>query len=192
MLRSEAPFDYPPSLQMYMVSGKQFVQQNPRYHVVCTGIVVFNDVGKLLLVRRAANEKAYPNMWEIPGGMVDDTDETIIHGAIRELKEETGLTATKVVRKVGEMEFTSDKKDGSEVRWIKHIFEMEFEDIDALVLDPVEHQQHLFATEDEIGSDRVGDIELKYISPPNKVIKLDAFRSRNKPVSTSVNGIQVV
>jgi 8-oxo-dGTP pyrophosphatase MutT (NUDIX family) len=42
---------------------------DPRVHfVVVTGIVVKDD--KFLILKRAAHEKAYPNMWTVPGGKV--------------------------------------------------------------------------------------------------------------------------
>jgi isopentenyldiphosphate isomerase len=56
-------FDYPPILQEYAVSEKEYLRQHPECNVLCTGIVVFNKDGKLLLVQRAADEKAFPNMW---------------------------------------------------------------------------------------------------------------------------------
>lgn len=57
------PFEYAPELQEYMVSEKEFLRQNPQYNVLVTGIAVFNNEGKLLLVQRAADEKAFPNCW---------------------------------------------------------------------------------------------------------------------------------
>ncbi len=42
---------------------------DPRVHfVVVTGIVVKDD--KFLIMKRAAHEIAYPNMWTVPGGKV--------------------------------------------------------------------------------------------------------------------------
>jgi 8-oxo-dGTP pyrophosphatase MutT (NUDIX family) len=190
-------FEYPASLQEYMVSEKDYLKQHPEYHALCTGIAVFNQEGKLLLVQRSASEKAFPNAWvslefteqlysapadslkEIPGGKVDDTDETVLHGAVRELKEETGLEATRIVRKVGEFWFGDTKKaDGQVSKWVKHIFEMEVKDLATVTVDPVEHQTYLFASEEEVKKERVGDVELKYITAENKAIKLDAFAYR--------------
>lgn len=111
---------------------------------------------------------------EIPGGKVDDTDETLIHAAVRELKEETGLTATRVVRKVSQFTFTSGRGEWQKT-WLKLIFEMEVEDLN-VALDPVEHQQYLFASEEEVENEKAGDVKLAYISPPNKHVKLEAFR----------------
>jgi isopentenyldiphosphate isomerase len=63
-MESAAPaFDYPASLQEYAVNEAEYLRQHPEYHVLCTGAVVFDKNGKLLLVQRAADEKAFPNLW---------------------------------------------------------------------------------------------------------------------------------
>jgi 8-oxo-dGTP pyrophosphatase MutT (NUDIX family) len=110
----------------------------------------------------------------VPGGKVDDTDETLLHAAVRELKEETGLTATRVCSKVAEFTFEDARPGKRPVTWLKLIFHVEVEDLD-VSLDPVEHQRYLFATKEEIVTDLVGDVKLAYISQENKRIKLDAF-----------------
>jgi 8-oxo-dGTP pyrophosphatase MutT (NUDIX family) len=132
----------------------------------------------MLLVQRAKEEKAFPNLWEIPGGKVDDTDESILHGVARELKEEAGLDVTRVVRKVGEFgweDYHTIRKQ-QEV-WRKLIFEVEVREL-KVVLDPEEHQDYVFATEEEVLQDKAGDIRLTWISPPNKEMNLHAFQSR--------------
>jgi isopentenyldiphosphate isomerase len=63
MTNLTSAFDYPPVLQEYAVPEKEYLRQHPECNVLCTGIVVFNKDGKLLLVQRAADEKAFPNMW---------------------------------------------------------------------------------------------------------------------------------
>ncbi|KAF2636907.1 hypothetical protein P280DRAFT_472775 [Massarina eburnea CBS 473.64] len=173
------PVEYDPSVQEYLLSEKQYLQNNGQYQVLCVGIVLFNKEGKLLLVQRAKTEKAFPEFWEIPGGKVDDSDETIVHAAIRELKEEAGLEATRIVRKVGTFVFYTPRP-GGQARWLKTIFEVEVKDVEAITLDPVEHDNYLWATEDEVTADRVGDVSLKYISGDNKFVKLEAFRHRRE------------
>ncbi|ORY03665.1 NUDIX hydrolase domain-like protein [Clohesyomyces aquaticus] len=174
------PFEYPSSLQDYMINEKEFYLQNPQIAKLATGAVVFNSEGKILIVQRAANEKAFPDCWEIPGGKVDDTDETILHAVARELKEETGLDAIRFVRKVGEFEWDENsKRTGIQSKWKKIIFEVEVKDSE-ITLDPEEHQAFLFAAEEDIVKDKVVDVPLTYIAPDNKSIKLEAFRLKRE------------
>jgi isopentenyldiphosphate isomerase len=63
MAESIPKFDYPSSLQEYAVTAAEYLRQHQEYNVLCTGIVVFDKDGKLLLVQRAADEKAFPDMW---------------------------------------------------------------------------------------------------------------------------------
>jgi 8-oxo-dGTP pyrophosphatase MutT (NUDIX family) len=80
------------------------------------------------------------------------------------LKEETGLTATKIIRKVTEFGWSEiSKSTGRQIHWRKHVFEMEVESLNDLKLDPIEHQNHLWATEDEVKQDNVGGVELSYM-----------------------------
>lgn len=54
------------------------------------GILLINDFGELLLVRRSL-DVTYPGTWSVPGGSVDD-GETPIQSALRECLEETGFS----------------------------------------------------------------------------------------------------
>lgn len=61
------------------------------YHVVVDIWTVLPD-GRLLLTKRHPDKKMYPGMWEGTAGSVV-AGETSLEGAIRELREETGLNA---------------------------------------------------------------------------------------------------
>jgi 8-oxo-dGTP pyrophosphatase MutT (NUDIX family) len=52
---------------------------------------LIDEEDKFLIVRRSDTDWWKPLHWEIPGGKIDDTDETANHAAIREVEEETGL-----------------------------------------------------------------------------------------------------
>ena len=52
--------------------------------------MVVNEIGQILLIKR--KNQPYRNHWALPGGYLDQ-DETTAQGALRELKEETGLSA---------------------------------------------------------------------------------------------------
>jgi len=72
------------------------------HYVVVTGIVLKD--GKVLIAKRSPNEKAFPNMWTVPGGKVEKNDYkpvekdtadawyNILERVLRrEVKEETGI-----------------------------------------------------------------------------------------------------
>ncbi|MBN1539349.1 MAG: NUDIX domain-containing protein [Candidatus Thermoplasmatota archaeon] len=53
-------------------------------------VVILNDEGKLLLIKRSMSSKGNPGKWDFPGGKVD-TGETFDEGLLREVFEETRL-----------------------------------------------------------------------------------------------------
>jgi ADP-ribose pyrophosphatase YjhB (NUDIX family) len=57
----------------------------PNSMVPSVNVVVANDAGEILLIRRSDN-----NNWALPGGAID-LGESVTHAAIRETKEETGI-----------------------------------------------------------------------------------------------------
>ena len=59
------------------------------------GIVVcLNDKQQFLVIRRSKSDHR-AGQWTIPGGHIDDDDNSIEDGALRELEEETGLKCNK-------------------------------------------------------------------------------------------------
>lgn len=61
------------------------------YHLAVT-VVTVNSSGEMFCTRRSPEKPLFPGMWENTGGSVL-AGETSLEGAIRELQEETGLTA---------------------------------------------------------------------------------------------------
>lgn len=59
------------------------------YHLV-VGIWVVNSLKQVLLTLRHPEKEQFPNLWENTGGSVL-AGETSLQGAVRELKEETGI-----------------------------------------------------------------------------------------------------
>jgi len=64
---------------------------------------------RILLLKRAAKEVYFPNVFELPSGKVDPEDPTIKHALIREVQEETGLDIKEIVTELKPMIYTTDK-----------------------------------------------------------------------------------
>ncbi len=65
------------------------------YHLVCEVLVRHID-GTYLLMKRAPTKPLFPNMWEATAGGSALQGETDVEGALRELREETGIVADKL------------------------------------------------------------------------------------------------
>ncbi|PIZ50758.1 hypothetical protein COY27_06100 [Candidatus Woesearchaeota archaeon CG_4_10_14_0_2_um_filter_33_13] len=53
--------------------------------------IVVKNQDKYLLIKRSVLSKFFPSLWDFPGGKIEPK-ETAEHCAVRETKEETGLT----------------------------------------------------------------------------------------------------
>jgi 8-oxo-dGTP pyrophosphatase MutT (NUDIX family) len=65
----------------------------PVHYVGCGALVVDWELQKILLIteNRKVSDESEEQMWKIPGGAYDDTDETLGTCAEREVLEETGI-----------------------------------------------------------------------------------------------------
>ena len=57
---------------------------------IATSGFILNSNGKFLIVKRAQDDDILPGFWELPGGKLDFGEDPE-DGALREIKEETGL-----------------------------------------------------------------------------------------------------
>ena len=134
---------------------------------------------RLLLVQRSSQDSV-PDLWEVPGGSSEYDDPTILHSVARELFEETGLHLTRFNRQIGSGVNFKTGHGPDKKRWLKLSFEVEALEIprtshdhvhgphniagpgnndqvsDQLLdslpikLDPREHQNFAWATEEDI------------------------------------------
>jgi 8-oxo-dGTP diphosphatase len=107
-----------------------------------TGVAVFR-YGKLLVIRRAKHD-SLAGVYELPGGGVDE-GETIFDGARRELEEEIGLKAIKLLAVFDGFDYTS--RSGLEIRQAN--FKVEAEEGE-IKLDPNEHDDFKWIDEKDI------------------------------------------
>ena len=158
-------------------------QEDNKYSGVATGNIVFDCRGRVLIVQRASHD-SLPDRWEFPGGAVDDGDATILHAAARELWEEAGLNARRFTHVVAE---GHDQLPGEIFRnrtktkvFIRFAFHVEVESCDGIKLDPNEHQDFAWASEEEIREQKIGNREIPITRPSVQALFLEAFRLRKK------------
>lgn len=153
---------------------------------------------RLLLLQRAQTD-TLPLKWELPGGSVDlpgssgeaggagGGDASLVHGAVRELREETGLVARGVVRELGvQREFYEDVTVGGGQRvltWRMVVFEVDV-DFDGkeeaeggpkVRLAPGEHVRYLWCTEEDVRAGWCEGVELELTDEEWRGIMLRAF-----------------
>lgn len=163
---------------------------------LATGAVIFSQhhephlPPRILLVQRASTD-SMPDLWEIPGGAVDE-GETLLAGAAREVLEESGLVAKKIVKLLVHDKIAGGR-EGVEggylfhtsrgLKVVKFTFVVEVEDSSALKLTPEEHQDYVWATEEECRAKKVvrggqegkGDVDLVFTSVAQEAAIFKAF-----------------
>ncbi|KAE9369193.1 hypothetical protein N431DRAFT_427410 [Stipitochalara longipes BDJ] len=183
-LSSPLSFTYHPSLTPFDVIAKTYLDQHPEYDGIAGGALVFDNRSRLLILQRAAHD-SMPNRWETPGGAVDFSDESILHGIAREIFEEAGLRTRKVLRKIGPGDgrtvFLTSTKG---LKICKFTFEVEVENTDVVTLDPEEHQDYLWVTEEDCKNHKVerdGEVvEFQFTRPAQEATILEGFRLRKE------------
>lgn len=114
---------------------------------LCASACIVHD-SKMLIVKRSEHETSFPGIFEIPGGHIE-LGEGFEEGLRREVKEETGLdvvigdpyfaftyTGPTSGRHIGEIHFMAELTDASQ----------------PVLLDPNEHSEFQWITEDQINT----------------------------------------
>jgi len=145
-------------------SEDNFRQQVSKEEIthISTGIAVVKD-NKILMVRRQSNDYL-GGVYELPGGGVDE-GETIIDGAIRELKEETGLDVSRIITTFPGFDYSTDKKP--RVRQINLLVETK----PAPITLSSEHDDFIWIDESNLSSIKMTDSMTKCLTDALRVIK---------------------
>jgi 8-oxo-dGTP pyrophosphatase MutT (NUDIX family) len=175
-----------PSTSSFAVPYETYLSTHPgekfKYKFIATGALVFDGSTpeRILLIRRAAND-SMPSRWEIPGGGCDKEDPSILHGVARELWEEAGLTAASIGPQVGDGHFFLSRS-GKLICKFSFLVEAEKGAGGKLdvKLDPSEHQNYVWAAEEEVKARKVGDVELNFTTKEQEAVVLEAFRARRE------------
>lgn len=171
------------SLAPWNIPAREYIVKHHKeqeWDGLATANVVFNSEGKVLILQRASHD-SMPNKWELPGGGADDDDPTILHGAARELLEEAGLVAKRFTHIIPE----GPNREPGQVfpnstrtkTWCRFTFHAEIEDDYASVtLDSNEHQHYVWASEEEVRNQKIGDRDIIITRESMRALILEAFR----------------
>ncbi|KAJ7211329.1 NUDIX hydrolase domain-like protein [Mycena pura] len=148
-------FTFDDSLKKYSISQAGFLKTlGSQSDKLIVGIVISqNDTrgSRILVVQRAATERHYPDSYEIPGGKVEAEDETVLHAAVRETFEETGLQVVHFVGEFQPLTYTLERRsDGKPVTYLQLNFVANTEGPHKVTVNPTEHQAYKWVAEDEL------------------------------------------
>lgn len=149
---------------------------------VATGAVVFNASRTAMLLLQRSFSDSMPGQWETPGGGVDDDDATVLHAVARELWEETGLQAKTIRRCVpcrpgdGDDALTQAFVTRRGKNVVKFNFIVDVEDDGVVELDPREHQNFVWATEEECVRGATENERLRITTNEQQEVILNAWR----------------
>lgn len=131
---SSRSFTVSPSCANALEEIKVSLQKDGIQKVVAGAVI--QDGKKTLLVRRTPDE-FMPGLVELPSGTIDP-GENILEGLVREVLEETGLNANKVIAYLGSFDYTSGS--GKKTRQLN--FSVSAEKNSPIVLNPSEHDEY--------------------------------------------------
>lgn len=87
---------------------------------VVSKVLVVNDKGEVLALRRSQTDERRPGQWDFPGGWVD-AGEDILAAAKREAIEEAGLELTDLKLVFAFSEMTTDHGSGTWLLYVAHL-----------------------------------------------------------------------
>ncbi|SPJ84059.1 uncharacterized protein FTOL_10575 [Fusarium torulosum] len=147
-------FTFDESVAEWNVNHREWLKtHNKTWDSLATGALVFDADNRILLLQRAPDD-SMPNRWEVPGGACDDSDETVLYGCARELWEEAGLELRHIRRVIpdglnGQPGAVFTNRTGKRF-FCKFSFEVDVASTEVVKLDPKEHQDYVWATEEEV------------------------------------------
>ncbi|KAF4453965.1 nudix protein [Fusarium austroafricanum] len=157
-------FTFDESVAEWNVNHREWLQTNHKtWDSLATGALVFDAHNRILLLQRAPDD-SMPNKWEVPGGACDDSDDSVLYGCARELWEEAGLELRHIRHVIpdgmgGKPGAVFTNRTGKRF-YCKFSFEVDVVNTGVVKLDPKEHRDFVWATEDEVKAQRIGEREI--------------------------------
>ncbi|KAG6989932.1 hypothetical protein G7Y79_00061g093190 [Physcia stellaris] len=118
----------------------------------------------ILVLKRAAHEIYFPNIFEIPGGNVEDSDRSMADAVMREVLEETAMNVSKIIGAVEPFVYSMEKKitgaDGAEISTSKTSLQLNFiceVTSSDFAVDPHEHSEGRFVRRSDVAEMDITD-----------------------------------
>ncbi|RDA91984.1 hypothetical protein CP533_1337 [Ophiocordyceps camponoti-saundersi (nom. inval.)] len=163
--------------QAWLSNNSEKLSEHPPISGLATSIIVFNPAGRVLVIQRASND-SMPNLWEAPGGAVDEEDASILEAAARELREESGLVVSRFRRLVSTFDVFHNRNRSR--AFVRLAFLVDVESCDSVRLDPDEHQAFAWATEDDVRCQTLDGLPMPITADAMRHLLLESFRSRRE------------
>ncbi|OAQ65151.1 NUDIX domain-containing protein [Pochonia chlamydosporia 170] len=176
------------SVAPFRIPVKEYLATHAEIDGVAIGALIFQqNSNKLLIMQRAAHD-SFPSLWETPGGKCDELDDSLLSNLTREVYEETGLITRHIGKCVAPRGDSSDYQlfgdaggNGYRFVWrgksaVKYTFLVTVDQYDSVKLDPNEHQDFIWATEEECAAGRSGDKSIKFTTNAQRDTILAAFK----------------
>ncbi|RDA84163.1 hypothetical protein CP532_4533 [Ophiocordyceps camponoti-leonardi (nom. inval.)] len=158
-------------------NNTQLRQQHPPISGLATSTFVFNPSGRVLVLQRASDD-SMPNLWEAPGGAVDEQDVTVLQAAARELREESGLVVSRFRRRFPGLHVFPNRNRSR--FFVRLAFLVDVESCLVVGLDPKEHQAFAWASEEDVRSETLDGRPLPITGDEMKGLLLESFRLRRE------------
>ena len=113
--------------------------------------LIYNKDGKCLFIRRSKQNDVLPEIWDIPGGTIEQ-DESVMNGLSREVAEEVNLK----IENIKPLYFLENDDKVKNVHFIKIIFKADLVDSD-IRLNPEEHDNFVWADRSSVQELRLVD-----------------------------------
>ncbi|MDR3582153.1 MAG: NUDIX hydrolase [Candidatus Pacebacteria bacterium] len=108
--------------------------------------VIYGDEGKVLVIKRSKINDVLAEYWDIPGGTLEDGEDPAV-GAIREIKEETGLDV-----QTPRLFFEYSNVDvGKNKQFVTLVFMAKYPGGE-ITLNPEEHEEYTWIDPSEVGN----------------------------------------
>ncbi|KAJ5161849.1 NUDIX hydrolase domain-like protein [Penicillium capsulatum] len=116
----------------------------------------------ILLLQRVGLETTFPNAWEIPGGQIEETDETVAHAVRREVLATTSLTVANILGEIEPMSWESKGSSNIQLNYIITVHPGS-----SVKPSPEKYSDCVWA--------RLEELDYLHISPAMKTVIQDAF-----------------